>query len=155
MSVTVNLNQDTRLTPAVLEALGFAKYPDMPKYVMRRHGGYITVDEVSGGWMLNGMRPVDVGDLLMMAFFAGQKDGRRETVQEFLNHVEVGHVMEWVRHEGLLPASVAAPPDSTAAHKLQILRLRRAAVAKAAKPKVKPKFAAKKKSPPRPPRKKP
>ncbi len=99
------MTHDTRLSDEVLKALGFVRHaPDSGhpnRYTLIRHGVRVDVDHPTpahgGGFDVDGMRPVDVGDLLVTLVTLGQKHGRRECLYNMLENVEVGHVFDWVK----------------------------------------------------------
>lgn len=116
------MTHDTRLSDEVLKALGFVRQPPElgrpARYTLIRHGVRVDVDPPApahgGGFDVDGMRPVDVGDLLVTLVTLGRKHGRRECLYGMLENVEVGHVFDWVksvrslRFEDPVPA-LAAP----------------------------------------------
>ena len=122
--------RDAKLTPEILENLGFERQiaePGKPAtFLLRRHGRGIAVTADAAawgaGWDLEGMKPADIGDLLVMLVFAGEKIGRREFLYQILENAEIGSVLRWAsavkRIEFVDPDAVpAAKPVAKSAAK--------------------------------------
>lgn len=66
------------------------------------------------GWDFDGMKPVDVGDLIAMAVLAGEARGRRAALYELLENVAVADVEAWLKGVRALKFADDLPADPIA-----------------------------------------